>query len=327
MLTIGARLIPALTAFFLLVAGSAPSVAQTDFPSRTVRLVVSFPAGSATDIIGRLLADRLSRTWRVSVVVENVSGAAGQIGTSRVARAEPDGYTLIVSPPAQLVTHGTLYKNLSYDPTQLVPIALLAQVPYGFTVRKDPAFGTVQDFVASAKSHPGKLTYATQGVGSTSHLTTKLFEKLAGIEMLHVTYRGSAPALNDLVAGTIDSMFDNIGNSLALHNEGRVQILAVADNARAPSLPEVPTFSEVGFPDFRSITWFALAAPPKMSASLASKINADVLDVLSQREVQEKLRQLELTPAGLNVSDTEAFLKEEATVWGKVIRDASVQGE
>jgi len=324
-ITVGVRLLAASTLCLLYVA--RPCVAQTDFPSRTVRLVVAFPAGSATDIIGRLLADRLGRSWHVPVVVENVTGAAGQIGTGRVARAEPDGYTLIVSPPAQLVTHGALYKKLSYDPAQFVPIALLAQVPYGLTVRKDPAFGTVKDFLAYAKSNPGKLTYATQGVGSTSHLTTKLLEKLAGIEMLHITYRGSAPALTDLVAGTIDSMFDNIGNSLALYNEGRVEILAIADNTRARSLPHVPTFKEVGFPGFRSITWFALVAPPKTPASLASKINADVLAVLSVRDVQEKLQQLELTPAGMNVPETEAFIKEEATLWGKVIRDANVQGE
>jgi tripartite-type tricarboxylate transporter receptor subunit TctC len=327
MIAVGFRLPAASMMCLMHLAGLAPCVAQTDFPSRTVRLVVAFPAGSATDIIGRLLADRLSRNWRVPVVVENVAGAAGQIGTGRVARAEPDGYMLIVSPPAQLVTHGALYKNLSYDPAQLVPIALLAQVPYGLTVRKDPALGTVKDFVTYAKSHPGKLTYATQGVGSTSHLTTKLFEHLAGIDMLHVTYRGSAPALTDLVAGTIDSMFDNIGNSFALHNEGRVKILAIADNSRAASLPNVPTFSEIGLSNFRSITWFALAAPPKTAASLAAKINADVLDVLSQREVQDRLRQLELAAAGMNVRDTEAFIKDEARVWGNVIREANVQGE
>ena len=302
-------------------------MAQVEFPARTVRLIVSFPAGSATDLMGRLLADRLSRRWGVSVVVENVTGAAGQIGTGRVARADPDGYTLIVSPPAQLVTHGVLYKNLNYDPADFIPIVLLAQVPYGLTVRKDPRLATVKDFVDFARAHPGKLTYATQGVGSTSHLTTKLFETRAKIELLHVPYRGSAPALNDLVAGTIDSMFDNLGNSMGLHNDGRVQIIAVADDRRASSLPNVPTFNEAGFPSFRSITWFALAAPPKTSRTLVEKINADVLSILSNQEVQDRLRALELAPLGMSVADTAAFIKDEAVLWAGVIRDAKVQGE
>jgi tripartite-type tricarboxylate transporter receptor subunit TctC len=311
----------------LLLSGPTTGIAQVQFPSRTVRLVVSFPPGSATDLVARLLADRLGRTWAVPVVVETITGAAGQIGTGRVARAEPDGYTLIVSPPAQIVTHGLLYKNLSYDPTQFVPIALLAQVPYGLTVRKDPALATVRDFVAYGKAHRGKLTYATQGVGSTSHLTTKLFEKRAGIEMLHVPYRGSAPALTDIVAGTIDSMFDNLGNSLPLHNDGRLQIIAVADTVRARSLPNVPTFSEAGFPGFRSITWFALAAPPKTPNALVMKINADVLQILAEREVQDRLRELELAPAGMTVANTETFIREETALWSTVIRDANVQNE
>ena len=230
----------------MLAASMLTSAAQPNYPSRSVRIVVSFPAGSATDIVARLLADRLTQKWSVPVVVENVPGAAGQIGTGRVVRSAPDGYTLIVSPPAQLVTHGALYKSLPYDPALLMPVALLAQVPYGLTVRKTPALATVKDFIAFAKANPGKLTYASQGVGSTSHLTTKLFEKLAGIQMLHIPYRGSAPALTDIVAGNIDAMFDNVGNSLPLFKDGRLQIIAIADRDRVRSLPNVPTLHRVG---------------------------------------------------------------------------------
>ena len=266
----------------MLAASTFASTAQQNYPSRSVRIVVSFPAGSATDIVARLLADRLTQKWTVPVIVENVPGAAGQIGTGRVVRSAPDGYTLIVSPPAQLVTHGALYKSLPYDPALLIPVALLAQVPYGLTVRKTPALATVKDFIAFAKANPGKLTYASQGVGSTSHLTTKLFEKLAGIQMLHIPYRGSAPALTDIVAGNIDAMFDNVGNSLPLFKDGRLQIIAIADRDRVRSLPNVPTLQESGFPDFRSITWFALAAPPKTPRELIGRINVDVVEILGR---------------------------------------------
>jgi tripartite-type tricarboxylate transporter receptor subunit TctC len=317
----------ATSAVAAVIAAAAPAAAQAPYPSRSVKLVVSFPPGSGTDIVARLLADRLTRKWDVAVVVENVPGAAGQIGTGRVVRSAPDGYTLIVSPPAQLVTHGALYKALPYDPTQLVPIVLLAQVPYGLTVRKDAPLATVRDFVAYAKANPGKLTYASQGVGSTSHLTTKLFEKLAGISMLHVSYRGSAPALNDILGGNIDAMFDSIGNSLALHHEGRLRIIAVADLRRVQSLPDVPTLDEAGFPGFRSITWFALAAPPGTPSPLIAKINADAVDVLSQPDVQQRLRQIELLPGGGSAADTQRFIGEEAALWGKVIKDANVEAE
>ena len=321
------RVLSVVGALLALIASAASSTAQTNYPSRSVRIVVSFPAGSATDIVARLLADKLTQKWSVPVVVENVPGAAGQIGTGRVVRSAPDGYTLIVSPPAQLVTHAALYKSLTYDPAQLVPVALLAQVPYGLTVRRHPALATIKDFIAFARSNPGKLTYASQGVGSTSHLTTKLFEKLAGIQMLHIPYRGSAPALTDIVAGNIDAMFDNVGNSLPLFLDSRLQIIAIADNQRVRSLPNVPTLQEAGFSGFRSITWFALAAPPKTPKELAGKINADVVEILGRVDVRLRLEELELSPAPMNPTDTEAYIKQEHELWGGVIKDANVQGE
>ncbi len=308
------RVLSVVGALLALIASAASSTAQTNYPSRSVQIVVSFPAGSATDIVARLLADKLTQKWSVPVVVENVPGAAGQIGTGRVVRSAPDGYTLIVSPPAQLVTHAALYKSLTYDPAQLVPVALLAQVPYGLTVRRHPALATIKDFIAFARSNPGKLTYASQGVGSTSHLTTKLFEKLAGIQMLHIPYRGSAPALTDIVAGNIDAMFDNVGNSLPLFLDSRLQIIAIADNQRVRSLPNVPTLQEAGFSGFRSITWFALAAPPKTPKELAGKINADVVEILGRVDVRLRLEELELSPAPMNPTDTEAYQARARTL-------------
>ncbi len=327
MATATVRMLAAAAATLLLAVSVLTSDAQPSYPSRSVRIVVSFPAGSATDIVARLLADRLTQKWNVPVVVENVPGAAGQIGTGRVVRSAPDGYTLIVSPPAQLVTHAALYKSLTYDPAQLMPVALLAQVPYGLTVRKNPALATIKDFIAFAKANPGKLTYASQGVGSTSHLTTKLFEKLAGIQMLHVPYRGSAPALTDIVAGNIDAMFDNIGNSLPLFVGNRLQIIAVADRDRVRSLPNVRTLHETGFPGFRSITWFALAAPPKTSRELIEKLNADVVEILGRPDVRLRLEELALSPTPMSSADTKRYIQQEHELWGGVIKDANVQGE
>ena len=311
--------------FLIQIAGSTSGVAQTGFPSHTVRLVVSFPAGSATDIIGRLLADRLGRKWHVSVVVENITGAAGQIGTGRVARAEPDGYTLIVSPPAQLVTHGALYKNLSYDPTQLVPIALLAQVPYGLTVRKDPALATVKDFVAYAKSHPGKLTYASQGVGSTSHLTTKLFEKLAGIEMLHVPYRGSAPAMNDLVAGTIDFDVRKYWEfPRAAQRRPGADPCGRGQRAR-PLPPERANIQRGGFSRLSVDHLVCTRRAAQNAGELGLENQCRCARYSFAARSPGQIAPTRTHSRRHEQSGYEAFIKEEAMVWGKVIRDASVQ--
>jgi tripartite-type tricarboxylate transporter receptor subunit TctC len=299
--------------------------AQT-YPLQLTKLVVSFPPGSTVDVIGRVVADSLSRRWGTPVIVENVAGAAGQIGTGRVAQAQPDGHTLLVSPPAQLVTHHALYKSLPYDPRQFVPITVVAQAPHVLGVRKD-LVASLSDFISYGKANPGKLTYASQGIGSTTHLTTTLFARRAGLDMLHVPYRGTAPALTDLISGNIDAMFDNVGTSLALHREGRIRILAAASTQRLPALPDIPTISESGFPNFRSITWYALVAPRTTPDPIIEKINHDVVAILQDPDVRRKLEGLSLQPAGGTSGQTARFFQEETSVWSEVIKDANVQAQ
>lgn len=308
----------------LAMSGRDTVKAQGSFPPQLTKLVVSFPAGSTVDLIGRVVADGLTRRWGKSVIVENVSGAAGQIGTGRVAQAPPDGQMLLVSPPAQLVTHHALYKTLSYDPREFAPITVVAQVPHVLGIRKG-FVASLAELIAYGKANPGKLTYASQGVGSTTHLTTMLFAKRAGIEMLHVPYRGTAPALTDLISGHIDSMFDNAGTSLPLHRDGSIRIIATASADRLSALPDIPTISESGFPDFRSVTWYALAAPRGTPAPIVARLNADVVSLLAEPEVRRRFETLSLQPAGGTVEQTARFIQEETRVWSEVIKDAGVE--
>lgn len=305
----------------LLAAGSGRA---EDYPSRLVKLVVPFASGSTTDIVARLLADPLGRKWGASVVVENISGASGNVGTERVARATPDGSTLMVGPPGPLAINRFLYGDLAYDPAQLAAITLLAKVPNVLTVRSGLPLTSLADIIAYAKEHPGSLTYATQGAGSTAFLTTSRLQTLAGIRMVHVPYRGAALALNDLIAGHVDLMFDTLTTSLPLHRAGKARIVAVAGEARAGVLPDVPTIEESGMPGFRSVTWFALVGPPGLPGALTARINRDAVEILKTPGITDRLRELMLEPGGGTPEETAQFIAEESALWGRVVKDANV---
>ena len=229
-----------------------------------------------------------------------------------------------MSPAGQLVTHKMLYKDMSYDPQQLVPITLLAKVPNVLVVRNDPAMTTIAAVVARAKAEPGRLTYASQGVGSTAHLSAKLLEAMAGIDMVHVPYRGAGPAMNDVIAGHVDMFFDTLTTSRAVHQSGKARIVGIASEQRAGALPDVPTFIEAGYPGFRSITWFALMAPAHTPEPLAERLNRDVAAIFAKPDVRAKLDILMLEPGGGSRADTAQFLADEMELWGKVIRRANV---
>ncbi len=220
--------------------------AQNVFPSRIVRLVVPAAGGSTTDTLARLLADKLGHTWPQSVIVENISGGAMNVGAEHVARAAPDGYTLMVSPPSPVSINHLLYRELGYDPRQFVAVALLAKVPNVLVVRKDLPATSIKELIAYAKANPGKLTYGSQGAGSTAHLSAGQLEVLAGIKMVHVPYRGAVPALNDVIAGHIDMFFDTLTTSVPFWRGGKVNILGVADSERAAAVPDLPTIAESG---------------------------------------------------------------------------------
>ncbi len=296
--------------------------AQDAYPSQTVRIVLPFPAGSTTDTLTRIVADQLGRKWGRAVIVENIPGM--HIGAERVARADPDGYTLLSSPPSPLTINKLLYHDLPYDPDKLVPITLLATGPNVLDVRKDLPVNSVKDLIAYAKANPGKLTYASQGVGSTAQLSTALLEQMAGIKMLHVPYRGALPALNDVIAGHVDMFFDTATTSVPMFRSGQIKIIAVGSTKRIPALADVPTMAEAGLAGFRSITWFALAAPPGTPAALIAKINRDTVEVLKDPKVAERLHALQLDPGATSPQETAQFFADELKLWGKVIAEAHI---
>jgi tripartite-type tricarboxylate transporter receptor subunit TctC len=304
---------------------SSQSGAQDPFPARTVRIVVPSAPGSTTDTLARIVADQLGRKWGKSVIVENVAGGAMNAGAANVARAAPDGSTLMVAPPAPLTFNDLLFRDLGYRPSLFVPITLLAKIPNILVVRNNFPAASLGELIAYAKAHPGGLSYASQGVGSTAHLSASQLEALAGIKMVHVPYRGAQPALTDVMAGNVDLFFDTPTTSGPLYRNHMIKILAVADLKRTSALPEVPTFSEAGLPGFRSITWFALVAPPGMPAVLAERINHDTVEVLGGEDVRDRLHDLSLDPGGTTRADTAAFFAEETALWTQVIKQAKIE--
>ncbi len=306
-----------------LSAAAVPARAQ-DYPARTVKIVVPFPAGGTADVMPRIIADWLSRKWGQSVIIEDRSGAGGNVGAEVAAKADPDGYTLLSSPPPPLVINQNLYPHLDFDPLQFVPIAVMGRVPNALVVNPDKiAAGTVKDFIAYAKANPGKITTGTQGNGTTSHLTSELFQMMTQVKLQNVPYRGSAPALNDLVAGSVDSMFDNLGVSMQLVKAGKLKLIAVASPKRVATLPDVPAIAET-LPGFSSVTWYALVAPPKTPAAIVDKINAGVNEALHDPDVQKRLADLSAEPVGGTPQSTAAFFHDEVERWKNVITSAHV---
>ena len=297
--------------------------AQDAFPSRTVRIVIPYPAGGGTDTIGRLVADQLSRKWGQPVVVENVGGAAGNVGAAQVFRAAPDGYTMMIASPGPIATNSFLYKDMPFDPARWTSIALLATGPYVLVLRKNFEGATIKDLVERAKAAPGKITAATPGVGSVGHLATVQLEMLAGIKTTLVPYRGLSLAVNDLIAGHVDLMFDTPTTSLPLHREGRVKMIATGTSERVSEFPDVPTVAET-LPGYRSVTWYAMTAPPGMAPALADRINRDVNEILGRKDVAERVRGIQMSPVTWPRDAAAKFFGEETQLWGRVIKQANI---
>jgi tripartite-type tricarboxylate transporter receptor subunit TctC len=306
------------------VAALTPAAAQ-DYPSRAVHIIVPFPAGGTADVMPRVVADWLSRKWGQPVVIENKTGAAGNIGAEAAYRAEPDGYTLLSAPPPPLVINQNLYPKLGFDPLQFVPIAVMGIVPNALIVNPNKiAATTVADFVAYAKANPGKITVATQGNGSTSHLTSELFQLMTKVKFVQVPYRGTAPALQGLLGGDVDVMFDNLGVSLALVKGGQLRLIAVGTDQRMSTLPDVPTIAET-LPGFASAAWFGVAAPPKTPAAIVQKVNADIAEAVRDPDVRKRLADLSANPVGGTLAETDAFWRAEVERWNNVIKAANVK--
>lgn len=313
----------------LAVTLAASALAQTDYPNKPVTIVVPFAAGGSADVLPRIISEYLSQKWKQQIVIENRTGAGGNIGATHVFRSAPDGYTLLSSPPPPLVVNESLYSKLQFEPQKFEPISILASTPNVMAVSTKLEVKTVAEFVAKAKAADGKINVASQGNGSTSHLTFEMFQAAAGVKFNHVPYRGTAPALTDLAAGHVDVFFDNIASSLPQHQAGNIRILAVASRQRSAKIPDVPTLIEAGYPDFNAIAWFGVVAPPGTPRDIVARISTDIAEALKQPSVREKYLAQEATPVGGTPEETAAFMNTERKLWSDVIKRANVriQGE
>src|SRR5437763_6622944 len=256
-----------LAAAAVLLAAAAQALAQSDatahYPSRAVKIIVSAPPGGGLDIAARVIADRLAKMWGQPFVAENRPGAGCNLGAEAVVQAEPDGYTLLAAQPAPLTTNVVLYRKLNFDPAAFEPLAIMSSIPNTLVVRSDFPASTVQELIAFARDNPGKVNFGSQGVGTTPHLTGELFARVTGTKLTHVPYRGTAQAVNDLIAGHLDLLFFQLDSVREQYQAKKAKMLAVTTAARVASVPDVPTMEEAGVKGFRSDTWNALAAPPK----------------------------------------------------------------
>lgn len=299
--------------------------AQADWPTRPVRVVVPFPAGGTTDIVGREISERLAKAFGQPFIVDNKAGASGNIGVENVVRSAPDGYTLVVGAPQTLTINPQLFKNLPFDPQRdLAPIAVIASVPNVLLVTNSLPVKTPQELIAYARANPGKLNYGSSSIGGTPHLSAELFKSMTGTQIVHVPYKGSSPALQDLMGGQIEMMFDNLPAGLPLIRAGKVRALAVTTTARTPAAPDLPTLNESGVPGFDSQGWFALLAPAGTPPAILERINREVNTILATPEFRERLERVGAVPVGGTIADFRNRLRDESERWGKVIKFANI---
>lgn len=310
----------------VLFAAPASAPGQETYPSRPIRIIVPVPPGATADTLPRIIGEKLTARWGQPVIVENKAGAANNLGAEFVAKSEPDGYTLLSSPPGPLVIAASLNPKLPFDPKAFVPVTVLATLPNTLIVRPTLPVSSVAELVAYAKAHPGELTYASAGSGSTPHLAAEALQIAAGIRMVHIPYKGLAPALTDVLAGHVDLLFDNIGNTLQHIRDGKVKGLAVTSKERVPELPGVPALAET-FPNFYSATWFAIAAPPRTPPEIAAKLSQAMAEIIRMPDVIARFKQISSTPVGNSPEEMSAFLKEETERWHTVITTAGIKGE
>ena len=317
--------------FLHLAAGAAalPAVARIAraeaYPSRPVRLLVGFAPSGPNDIVARLVGERLSAIWGKPVVIDNVTGASGNLAADRVAKSAPDGYTLLMAAAAQIVVNLSLYQKMTFDPTKdLTPISQLSSFANILAVHNDVPAKTVQDLIALARKQPGELTFASGGVGTSNHLAGELFKSMASIDIRHVPYRSLALAVPDLLAGRVSMAFLST-TYLQLVREGKLRGFAVSSLKRAAAAPDLPTMVESGFPDFDATGWFGLMAPAGTSPAVVDKIQRDAVSILSLPELRKKLDELGLEPIGNTPAEFAAAIKSEISQWAKVIKEAGIK--
>jgi len=305
----------------LLLAAAAAGAWAQGYPARPIRIVVPFPAGGATDILAREAAQKLTEVWGQPVIVDNRPGAGGNIGSELVARAAPDGYTLEMGTVGTHAINASLYAKMPYDHVRdFAPVILVASVPNVLVVNPALPVNSVQELIAYAKANPGKLNFASSGSGTSIHLSGELFKVMAGVQMTHIPYKGSAPALQDLIGGQVQLMFDNLPPSLPQIKGGKLRALAVTSAVRAPALPDVPTVAEAGLPGFEASSWFGILAPAGTPPEIIAKLNAEIAKWLASPEAKEKMLALGANAAGGSPEDFARHIAAETAKWQKVVK-------
>jgi len=312
--------------FAALLAAAAlvlPTVhAQQDYPNRPIKWIVPYLAGTGPDITVRITAEALSDVLKEPVVVENRAGAGGNLAAEYVARAEPDGYTLLASPPHLLTINPLLYK-LSFDPTKLAPVSIIAMYPNVLLAGPKLRAASMPDVITQARERPGAIAIASQGNGTLSHLAAELFKSMAKIDLLHVPYKGTAPAMTDLLGGQVELMFDNLITAMPHVKSGKLRLIGVGGERRIAAFPDVPAISEV-LPGFRSETWMALVAPPATPSAITDKLSAAVRRAVHEPDFERLITEMQAEPVGNSPREMAEVIRQETERWSRVIRDARI---
>lgn len=307
-------------------AVAMPSLATSNYPEKTIRIVVPLAPGGSNDVLARVLANEMSQTFGVPVIVENKPGAAGNIGTDHIAKSAPDGYTLGIAPNQTVAVNPVLYKNLPFNAeTDITGISLLARLPMILVAHSGSKLNSIEDVIEQAKSKPGHMTYASAGAGSPQHMAAEVFQSLTGTEMTNVPYKGSAPALVDVTSGTVDIMFGPVNSSLPMVQSGKLKALGVTSSKRLDYLPDVPTIAEK-VPGFEGdiFIWIGLIAPGGTPPEILEKLNAEVNRILQLPYVQKTLAEQGIQPEASTVEEFNRMMQEDRKLWAKVIQEAGI---
>ena len=321
------RIIPGATlAVSLLFTAAANAQDASSYPNKPIRFVVPFAPGGGTDALARIVGEALHNKWGQPVVIENRGGAGGNIGAEVVYKADPDGYTLLFTAGGTLTNNKALYGKLNYDPDAFVPVALVAANFSVLVVHPRVPVNSVQQFIAFARANPEKLDYASPGSGTGSHLTGEMFKVMAGVKITHIPYKGTAPAMGDLVGGQVGSMFAELGSILPHIRAGKVRALGVTSDKRIAALPDTPTVAEA-LPGFLATPWNGAVAPPKTPAAIATKLSAGIAEILRQPEVTKRLADRSFEAVGSTPGEMSVFMKQETERWDKVIRAIGLKAD
>jgi len=299
--------------------------AATSYPSKTVRIVVPYPPGGPNDLIARFLAQKLTDNLKQTFVIDNRAGATGMTGTDAVAKSPADGYTLLVSASVHVI-YPSLFQKVPFDPIKdFAPISLMARAPLVLSVNPALSVKSVQDLISMAKAQPGKLQYASSGNGSATHLSAEAFKTQAGIDLQHIAYKGSSPAMTDVMAGHVQLVFDSLGSTLPYIKAGKLRALAITSSTRSAVAPEIPTIAESGVPGYDISTWYGLWAPAGTPKEIVDKLSAEVQKILKSSDMQQQLTSRGIEPVGSSAAEFAAYHQTEKLKWAKIVKDSGAK--